>query len=98
WARLQEVSRLVGSVPTALVAPLMRYRHERRAPPRPLDLNRVAGRVVERVRPEGAAVRVELAPDLPPVMGTPAGLGRAVRLLLNNALAVTPAGRGPVTL
>jgi signal transduction histidine kinase len=97
-ARLKEVSLLVGSVPTALVAPLMRYRQERRAPPRPLDLNRVACRAVERVRREGAAVRVQLAPDLPPVAGTPAGLGRVVRLLLTNALAITPAGRGPVAL
>jgi signal transduction histidine kinase len=96
--RLASVGQLLASVPSQLVAPLMRYRHGRRAAARPVDLNRLAGRIAERARRDGAAVHTDLAPDLPPVAATPGGLGRVLRLLLSNALAVTPAARGPVAL
>jgi signal transduction histidine kinase len=93
--RLAEVARLAGSVP-GLLGQLTHFRQARRPAARPVDLNRVAADVVERLGRSGAAVRLELAADLPPVTGTPAVLGRLVRLLVGNALAVTPPAAGPV--
>src|SRR5262249_36378619 len=96
--RLPSVSQLVGGVPGQLGSRLRRSRQGRRAAAGPVDLNRLACRIVEQARQGGAAVHTDLAPDLPPVAGTPGSLGRVVRLLLSNALAVTPASRGPVAL
>jgi signal transduction histidine kinase len=93
--RLAEIGRLAASVPD-LLGQLTHFRQARRPAARPVDLNRVAARAVERLGVPADAVRLELAPDLPPVEGTPIGLGRLVRLLVGNALAVTPAAAGPV--
>jgi signal transduction histidine kinase len=93
--RLAEIGRLAASVP-GLVGQLTHFRQARRPSPRPVDLNRVAAEVVERFTRSGAAVRLDLAADLPPVTATPIGLGRLVRLLVGNALAVTPPAAGPV--
>ena len=95
--RLTEIGRLAGSVPS-LVTHLTRYRQARRPRQQPVDLNDVAARVVAKLAQAGAAVQAELAPDLPPVPGTPVGMGRLVRLLLTNALAVTPPSALPVRL
>ena len=96
-ARLTEIGRLAGSVP-GLLGHLTRFRQARRQAPRPLDLNRVVARVVDHLARAGAAVHADLAPDLPPVSATPVALARLVRLLVENALAVTPANAGPVRL
>jgi signal transduction histidine kinase len=93
--RLAAVGRLAASVP-GLLGQLTPFRQARRPAVRPVDLNRVAAGVVERLSRSGAAVRLELAPELPPVTGTEVGLDRLVRLLVSNALAVTPPAAGPV--
>jgi signal transduction histidine kinase len=95
--RLAEIGRLAGSVPS-LLGHLARFRQARRQVPRAVDLNRVAARVVDRFARSGAGVQAELAPDLPAVSGTPVALGRLVRMLTENALAVTPPSAGPVRL
>jgi signal transduction histidine kinase len=96
-ARLAQMGRLASSVPQML-SHIYRFRQGRRTPPGPVDLNRVAGRLVEALRRAGMAVSTDLAADLPAVEGTAGGLSRLVRLLLGQALAVTPPSAGPVTL
>jgi signal transduction histidine kinase len=58
----------------------------------------VAARVVDRLARSGPGVQAALAPDLPPVSGTPVALGRLVRMLVENAVTVTPLSAGPVHL
>jgi two-component system C4-dicarboxylate transport sensor histidine kinase DctB len=95
--RLAGMSRLASGVPQML-GHVYRFRQGRRLPPGPLDLNRVALRVVEALARTGARVQVELAPELPLIEGTAGALSRLVRLLLAQALAVTPASAEPVIL
>ncbi len=59
----------------------------------PLDLNRLVRETAAAWQAEpSAAVRLDLAPDLPPVLGDAADLERLLRLLLVNAAAAGGAG------
>ncbi len=60
----------------------------------PVAAAAVVGNAVETVRdrlPEGGTLRVEIAPDLPPLMADADALGSALVNLLDNAFKYTPA-------
>lgn len=57
-------------------------------PPAPLDVNRMVRETASRF----AAVRLDLAPDLPPAQGTEAGLRRLLGLLLLPTTYAAPTG------
>ncbi len=62
----------------------------------PVDMGDVLGRAVERLRPQaekkGLSLTLEVAPDLPPVIGDAERLERAAVNLLHNAIKFTPDG------
>jgi signal transduction histidine kinase len=67
----------------------------------PTDLNTLVSDLVcgrtQRADQYKLALDVELAPDLPRIAADPLWLGRAIQVLLDNALTYTPAG-GRITL
>jgi len=61
-----------------------------------VDLGRVAAESVDRLRPfaerQGVGIRLDVAPDLPPVRGEAARLGQVFANLVHNAVKFSPAG------
>ena len=62
----------------------------------PVEMATVLAKAVERMRPqaekEGVSLTLEVAPDLPPVIGDAERLEQAAVNLIHNAIKFTPAG------
>jgi signal transduction histidine kinase len=87
--RLDDSCRLIGEVAVQMQQ-LARYRHAHRVLSYPVDVGRLTREAVENVGGQAPGVSLVISGDEPPlVAGTVADMRRIVRLLLQNALAVS---------
>jgi signal transduction histidine kinase len=87
--RLDDSCRLIGEV-AAEMQQLARYRHAHRVASYPVDVGQLTREIVDQLGSQAPRVSLVISGEQPPlVAGTVADMCRIVRLLLQNALAVS---------
>ncbi len=93
--RLDVIESQLGRV-TGIITQLLDVTRRSAGEPVPVDLNRLLRETIELVRPgmSGAelTLRVDAAPDVPPVRGHASQLQQVILNLLTNAMDATPPG------
>ncbi|MCI0465013.1 MAG: HAMP domain-containing histidine kinase [Gemmataceae bacterium] len=93
--------RRLGNGAATMIKQFQQLLHKHQVPLETLDLNPVVQQAVtawQQENPSTPPIASELAPDLPPVLGSVADLTRLVHLLLSSAAAAMSGTPGIITL
>jgi signal transduction histidine kinase len=91
------VVRQLATTAAGLVRKLQQFNRQQRPTPAPVDLNRLVRAAAQKAPPQ-LRVGLDLAADLPPVLGAEADLRRVLGLLLAHSAAAMAPGPGQITI